>query len=550
MLREPGARVSTRRMKTRTLRTKVLGPFTILIITLLAGATQTACQQSASSALTVAIADWPGSLDPDYARTRIALTLAFNVYEQIMKNELKSLPNGSRLGDPSKQVPQLLDRIEASDDGKTWTLTVRKDQKFSDGTPITAETLRYLFERGLALTDSGSSFIYTKVMGLTDIANVKIVGPMQLTVTTNNIMPYFPKLLTLSNTVAKNPALIKHHATSRDPYAKAWLAQNTAGYGPYSIASWTQGTEIVLRANPDYVGDPKAKIAKVILRLVPDSATRLQLLRTGALDVAEYLTPEQVSSLKGANGITVVSQPRTQQLVLVLVVNKPPCDNLTLRQALSYAVPYEKIIQGVYYGQAQATYGPLAVGIPGHTHDGFPYTYDVNKAKKLLEQTEFAKGLDLTLSLADNNPEHEAAAIIIQAALKDVGISVTLDKQNPSVLAKAWPAGNLQMYLKDMGGSILDGAYQLSLSYTTGSYFNFMKYSNTDVDDLMAQVNATTDEIIRLNLFQSIQQKIWADAPAVWLLQPDYSLAMRNNIGGYANTLSDAYIRYKYLTKE
>ncbi len=537
-------------MKTRTLRTKVLGPFTILIITLLAGATQTACQQSASSALTVAIADWPGSLDPDYARTRIALTLAFNVYEQIMKNELKSLPNGSRLGDPSKQVPQLLDRIEASDDGKTWTLTVRKDQKFSDGTPITAETLRYLFERGLALTDSGSSFIYTKVMGLTDIANVKIVGPMQLTVTTNNIMPYFPKLLTLSNTVAKNPALIKHHATSRDPYAKAWLAQNTAGYGPYSIASWTQGTEIVLRANPDYVGDPKAKIAKVILRLVPDSATRLQLLRTGALDVAEYLTPEQVSSLKGANGITVVSQPRTQQLVLVLVVNKPPFDNLTLRQALSYAVPYEKIIQGVYYGQAQATYGPLAVGIPGHTHDGFPYTYDVNKAKKLLEQTEFAKGLDLTLSLADNNPEHEAAAIIIQAALKDVGISVTLDKQNPSVLAKAWPAGNLQMYLKDMGGSILDGAYQLSLSYTTGSYFNFMKYSNTDVDDLMAQVNATTDEIIRLNLFQSIQQKIWADAPAVWLLQPDYSLAMRNNIGGYANTLSDAYIRYKYLTKE
>ena len=94
------------------------------------------------------------------------MTLAFNVYEQIMKNELKSLPNGSRLGDPSKQVPQLLDRIEASDDGKTWTLTVRKDQKFSDGTPITAETLRYLFERGLALTDSGVLFHLHKGHGV------------------------------------------------------------------------------------------------------------------------------------------------------------------------------------------------------------------------------------------------------------------------------------------------------------------------------------------------------------------------------------------------
>ena len=537
-------------MKTRALRRKGLGPFTILTIALLAGATATTCQRSASSALTVAIAAWPGSLDPDYARTRIGLTLAFNVYEQIMKNELKSLPNGSRLGDPSKQVPQLLDKIEVSDDGKTWTLTVRKGQKFSDGTLINAETLRYLFERGLALADSGSSFIYTKVMGLTDIANVKIVGPMKLTVTTNNIMPYFPKLLTLSNTVAKNPAVIKQHATSQDPYAKAWLAQNTAGYGPYSIASSTQGAEIVLRANRDYVGDPQPKMAEVILRVVPDNATRLQLVKTGAVDIAEYLTPEQVSSLKGAEGITVVSQPRTQQLVLVLVGNKPPFDNLTLRQAFSYAVPYEKIIQSVYYGQAQATYGPLAVGIPGHTHDGFPYTYDVSKAKELLDQTEFAKGLNLTLSIADNNPEHEAAAIIIQAALKDIGINVTIDKQNPVVFAQAWPTGNLQMYLKDMGGSILDGAYLLSLSYTTGSYFNFMKYSNTDVDNLMAQVNATTDESVRLNLFRSIQQKIWADAPAVWLSQPDYSLAMRSNVSGYANTLSDAYIRYKYLIKK
>ena len=480
----------------------------------------------------------------------MGLTLTFNLYEQIMKYELESLPNGSRLGDPTKPTPQLLDRIEVSDDRRTWTLTVRKGQKFSDGTPITAETLRYLFERGLALTDSGSSFIYTKVMGLTDIANVNIVGPMQLTVTTDNIMPYFPKLLTLSNTVAKNPAVIKHHATSQDPYAKAWLAQNTAGYGPYSMGSSTQGTEIVLRANPDYVGDPQPKMANVILRVVPDSATRLQLLKTGAVDIAEYLTPEQVASLKGADGITVVFQPRTQQLVLVLVGNKSPFDNLTLRQALSYAVPYQKIIQDVYYGQAQATYGPLAVGIPGHTHDGFPYTYDANKAKKLLEQTEFAKGLNLTLSIADNNPEHEAAAIIIQAALKDIGIKVTIDKQNPVVFAKAWPSGNLQMYLKDMGGSILDGAYLLSLSYTTGSYFNFMKYSNTDVDNWMTQVNATTDESTRLKLFRSIQRKIWEDAPAVWVSQPDYSLAMRSDVSGYANTLSDAYIRYKYLTKK
>ena len=96
----------------------------------------------------------------------------------------------------------------------------------------------------------------------------------------------------------------------------------------------------------------------------------------------------------------------------------------------------------------------------------------------------------------------------------------------------------------------LTGHNLLSLSYTTGSYFNFMKYSNADVDNWMAQVNATTDESTRLNLFRSIQQKIWADAPGVWLSQPDYSLAMRSNVSGYANTLSDAFIRYKYLTKK
>jgi peptide/nickel transport system substrate-binding protein len=145
---------------------------------------------------------------------------------------------------------------------------------------------------------------------------------------------------------------------------------------------------------------------------------------------------------------------------------------------------------------------------------------------------------------------HEAAAIIIQAALKDIGINVTIDKLNPTVFAKSWTTGNLQMYLRDWGGSIYDGAYLLSLYYTTGSFFNIMKYSNTEADKLMAQANEITDENTRLNLFKSIQKKIWDDAAVVWIVQPDYTLAMRSNISGYTNPLSDLQIRYKYFTKK
>ena len=142
---------------------------------------------------------------------------------------------------------------------------------------------------------------------------------------------------------------LKPHAAADDPWATRWLKTNDAGGGPFVLERWTPGSEIVLRRNEHYWAGP-AKLKQIAFKIVPEAATRTLLLRSGAVDVATDLPFQDILTLQGDPNMQVLSYPSTIVKYLAMNLKTPPFDQVKVRQAVSYAVPYDTILKEVVKG--------------------------------------------------------------------------------------------------------------------------------------------------------------------------------------------------------
>ena len=184
------------------------------------------------------------------------------------------------------------------------------------------------------------------------------------------------------------------NATDDDPWARLWLAKNDIGSGEYYVESWEPGVAMVLRANPDYWAG-KAFFDQVVLQIVPNSANRALLLREGEVDIATGLSTDELASLEGSEGVKVLSVPTRNQMMLGLNTTMGPTADVRVRQALSYAVPYEDIIEGIFAGKSRVSAGP--VPLDGQYHDSslWPFSYDPDAARALLAEAGYADGFEI-----------------------------------------------------------------------------------------------------------------------------------------------------------
>lgn len=162
-----------------------------------------------------------------------------------------------------------------------------------------------------------------------------------------------------------DPAQLKEHATSDDPWAKAWKAKNPGHGGPYTVAEQIAGQRVVLVRNPDWPGEVKNERVEVLA--VPESANRVLMLKNGDIDIAFGLSRKEVLSLKDAAGVKILSIPTTDATTLVMNHTIAPFDNADFRKAIAYAIPYADILKGIYGGYATPMKSVLPAGMPGYT---------------------------------------------------------------------------------------------------------------------------------------------------------------------------------------
>src|ERR1700744_1454964 len=307
------------------------------------GRTEPASAQSRAETLRYVTGAAVNTLDPNVpGSTREAFAVSLSTYDRLVSFGRKQL-NGKWVFDLDKITGELAESYDVSPDGLKLTFHLRKDAKFQDGTPVTAEDVKWSLDRAVTAPVLGKAQLLTGSMTSAD--QFKVIDPLTFEVT----LPK-PDKLALPNLATVYPIIInskvaKANATADDPWAIGWLKEHTAGSGAYIIESFKPGEQVIMKRNEAWNrGTPEkaASFQRVIVQTVPEPATRANLVERGDADITVDLQANDVQSLEAKGTLKVISTPQYNAVTFVSMNNTiAPFDNVNVRRAIAYALPYD-----------------------------------------------------------------------------------------------------------------------------------------------------------------------------------------------------------------
>lgn len=485
--------------------------------------------------LVVGIATDVASIDPAVAMEN--WQVPYYCYERLVQYKTVD-------GKPSTEVEgSLAQSWTVSDDGLTWTFKLNPGHKFSDGSDVDAAAVKFSFDRVKALKKGPSD--YFKLVE-------SVEAPDAETVVIRLSRPFAPFLQTLAvdsgNIV--NPKVMEHEKDG--DYGSGYLANHSAGSGPFQIAEFNQGQSIKLTQNEHYSGK-KPALKAVTFQIIKDpSAQRLQL-EQGDLDIAAGIPMNQLEELKGNKDIVIHEAPGMLASVIYLNNQKAPLDNVKFRQVLSYAVDYQGIIEGAVKGHGEQLTTPVPKGMWGRDDNAAGYTYDVNKAKELLSQSGVPEGTQLTLLYSDNQAFNETQALLLQNNFKAIGIDLKLEKTAWPTFRERVDQADFELGMGTWSPDYADPQNYMSYWFDSG-YFglagNRSFYKNDQVDALLREAESSSDHQRRIDLYQQAQQFVLADAPYLFLFQTNAMIPTRANVQGFVyNPMLDNMYNFPDISK-
>ena len=472
-----------------------------------------------------------------------------NCYDSLITYEVMPAdesPYGVAMLDTSKPTGMLAESWDVSNDGRVYTFYLRDDAVFASGNPLTGEDVRWTVERGLNIP-GGISWLWN-VMGVMSADQVEVVNDLTVRFNLDQPNSLFLPSLELEVMAIVDSAALKEVATEEDPYAHDYLFTRTAGSGPYVVESYSAGSEVVLSAKPGYWGGTPG-IDRVVYSIVPSEATRILLLKSGDADVSLFLSPEQVQNqLLNQPGINVVSIPTPGTEYLALNTTVPPLNNVLVRKALAYAVPYDELLENVMYGFGARASSPVPALTKWH-RDLSPYTYDPDKAKELLTAAGYPEGIKVTVSYRLDNPVEEAVAIYLKDAFAEAGINLVIDKVAASRFEVIRGTREYEMALIYWTPYVNDPIYQLNFNYASPSTCcNYGEYHSDEYDALIVLANQSTDPVKQEGMVNALQELIIDDTPILYLYHPNRITCMRDDVTGFVYN-SAHFLRYFYMGK-
>src|SRR5580700_10856197 len=300
----------------------------------------------------------PNNLDIHGIGTNVpGYEVSWNCYDRLISHEMKTLPNGAPYYDRDKFKPELAEDMNVGDMSVTFKL--KKNATFHDGTPVTAKDVKWSLDR--AVTVGGFPTFQMKAGSLEKPEQFVVVDDHTVRVDfLRKDRLTVPDLAVIVPCVV-NSELVKKHATDKDPWGLEYTKQNTAGSGAYKVTNWTAGTQVILERNDAWTGGPLPKVKRIIWRMVPSAGNRRALLERGDADISYDLPNKDFVELKDIGKLDIVSTPYSNGIQYIgMNVKTPPFDNLKVRQAVAYAIPYQKIMDAVLFGLAKPTFGAPA----------------------------------------------------------------------------------------------------------------------------------------------------------------------------------------------
>ena len=435
--------------------------------------------------ITVGIAqDLESSLDPYQMTAAGTREVMFNVFEGLVK------PDSS-----GNYVNAVASDVSISEDGLTYTFTLRDGVVFHNGETCTTEDVLYSFE-----TCAATSWTSAVVEALSAVTDLRAEGN-QVIVTLNAPNPDF---LSYVSSVSIVPAGYDQQATQ------------PVGTGPFKFVSRSVQENIILERHEDYYGTP-AYLDRVTYRIYEDSNALFTALNSGALDLVAHLTSDQVSNL--TNGYEVLEG--TMNLVQALYLNHAvePFNDVRVRQALCYAVDVDAMLALTAGGHGtkvgSSMYPAFTKYFDASLADAYPH--DVEKAKALLAEAGYPDGFSFTITVPSNYQPHVDTAEVLVEQLSQVGITAQIDLVDWNTwLEDVYGNRNFETTVVGFDSSILNASGMLA-RWVTGSDQNMINYSDPDYDAAYAAAQATVDDAEQTAYYKECLQILSDTAANVYL---------------------------------
>jgi peptide/nickel transport system substrate-binding protein len=493
--------------------------------------------QSRQETLLIVSESGPNNIDIHGVGTNVpGYEVSWNTYDRLISHEMKPLPNGAQYYDRDKFKMELADDMKLGDMSVTFKL--KKNATFHDGTPVAAKDVKWSLDRAVTVGGfptfqmGAGSLTKSEQFVVLDDQTIRIDFLRKDRLTIPDLAVVVPCIL--------NSELVKKHATDKDPWGLEYTKQNTAGGGAYRVVNWNAGSEVVLERNDKWISGPLPKVKRVIWRMVPSAGNRRALLERGDADISYDLPNKDFVELKDIGKLDIVSTPYSNGIQYIgMNVKQPPFDNLKVRQAVAYALPYQKIMDAALFGLAKPMFGappgtPIAVAWP-QPHG---YITDIGRAKQLLAEAGYANGFETTLSFdLGFAGVNEPVCVLTQESLAQIGIKCTINKIPGATWRTELNKKVLPLYTNVFSGWLDYPEYFFIWCYHgKNSIFNTMSYQSKEMDALIdAAVNAAAqgDKADYEKSVKGFVELAFADIPRIPLYQPYVNVAMQKNVSGY-----------------
>ncbi len=467
--------------------------------------------------VTMAVARDISTLDPA-ATFVISNQLAINLaYEKLVVAEVADgKPTGRFLG-------QLAERWTSSDDGLQWTFYLHPGHRFDDGSEVTAEAVKFSFERTLKLKAPPSQFLFF-------LRSVEAVAPHEVRFTLRTPVPFFLEVLAVPTASIVNPKVLAQ-ANGAD-LGSRWLSTHTAGSGPYRVSRFEKGQRVTLTPNPHATRQPEY-FNEVNFMTVKDDATRVIQLAKGAIDIVDPVSGASDAWVAAQPGLDVVTSLSPTVAFLHMNNERPLFRDVRVRRAVSLAIDRELIGKAIYQGRASLLRGVLPAGVPGHDAELPLPVHDPEAARALLREAGVAPGTPVKFTVVGDGSGTSPLALAISAQLEAVGLKVVIERISTAARTKIMK-GDFDITTQSINLDFPDPSIVFNFVYNSAMIggANFPRYRNASVDKLIGQADRTIDREARAALYQQAQRIVLDEMPTVVLFQLGWQRAIGRDIQG------------------
>ena len=468
-------------------------------------------------------------LDPVWNDANVDIWIFTNLYDTL----IRSSPDGNGL------EPGLATEWAVSDDGTEVTLTLREGVKFADGSDMTAEDVKWSLDRAR----NPENGIWNGLIGSID--SIEIADPQTIVLKLKNPDPTIIPALAVFNTAIMPKALYEAEPGATDAEKAESFAKHPIGTGPFVFESWERGSKMRIVRNPHHWeqgedGQPLPYLDAVTFEIIPDDATRILKLKSGELGGAEFIPFARVAELDADPNIDMQLFPGTRVTYLLMNVRPQlpdgspnPLSDPKVRQALNHAIDKDAIIQIVTYGVGTKSQSYMSSTTPMARLEGEPYPYDLEKAKALLGETEWADGFEVSILALAGSADEIAIDSAVQQMWSQLGVKLNIEQVDNATRTAKYRAGDFQMRNSSWTNDINDPSQITSYM----AYYPLIEslhsgWNVDEVNELFEKSQQELDPEARAAQYERIQEIHISEAPIIYLYETPYPVALQESVEG------------------